>query len=120
MNEYDIDEAASLLRHTPVYGPAAIFLQDFKDLINSISDGWHYWSYGTKCAQDLEKIVQEGAHILRPFGAYRDTTATATEADVKKATKKIQTFLKRCKQTQSPDVQGRIPQLNTAVEQVLL
>lgn len=116
----EVDEAASLLRHKPVYGPAAIFLQDFKDLINDISDGWHSWSYGTKCAQDLEKIVQEGVHVLRPWGAYRDTQATATEADVKKAAKKIQTFLKRCKQTQSPSVQARIPQLNLAVEQVLL
>lgn len=99
MNEGDVDDAVRVLRHKPIYGPAAVYLQDFKDLINSISDGWCYWSYGTKCAQSLQAIVQEGIHLERPWGAYADTIATATAADVVKAAAKIKRFLNTCKQT---------------------
>lgn len=118
MNQYDIDHAAEELRDTPVYGPAALYLQDYKDLINSMSDGWSYWSYGTKCAKDLEAIVQEGMHVRQPYGAYWDTvaTATATVTDVKKAARKIETFWKRCKQTTNKPFDLEI---NMATEQTL-
>lgn len=117
MNEMEINEAASLLRHKPVYGPAAIYLQDYMYLVNENSDGWPYWSAGSKAADSLSAIVQEGMHLLRPWGAYRDTKATATEADVKKAVARIKRFVSGNKYLKAANVKA--PELNLAVEQVL-
>lgn len=86
LNSCDIDELR--VTHPPLVDGVA-FLRGFKDLINEISDGWSYWSYGTKCSDDLQELV-----------ARRGVAAEAVTWDeVKKAKAKVVRFLRRCKQT---------------------
>ena len=90
MNESDIECAAHRIINPPVLVIGATFLKDFCELINSISDGWPYWSYGTKCSNDLQTIIDQGQWPINQRGHY---------PNVKPAIKKVLTFLKRCKQT---------------------
>ena len=81
---------------TQVLRDGAAFLRSFMNLIDSISDGWPYWSYGTKCSEDLQELVQTP----------RCAQAAVTRKQVKAAEDKIITFLSRCKQTKdNPRVQ---------------
>ena len=80
---------------TQVLSRGAEFLRAFMRLIDSISDGWPYWSYGTKCSNDLQQLLQT------PPIAQRDVT----EAQVKAAQRKVLLFLRRCRQTKDkPEV----------------
>lgn len=88
MNESDIDYAKP---ETNVLCRAASCLRDFKDLINAISDGWAYWSYGTKCSNALQELVQTP----------RCAQPSVTEAQVTAAIRKIAVFLRRCEQTKN-------------------
>jgi hypothetical protein len=93
MNRYEIEECDP---DTQVLRNGAAFLRSFMNLIDSISDGWPYWSYGTKCSTDLQELVQTP----------RCSQQTVTLWQVKKARDKIITFLSRCKQTKdNPRVQ---------------
>lgn len=74
---------------TQVLRNGASFLRAFMNLINSISDGWPYWSYGTKCSDDLQELVQTP----------RCAQTTVTRRQVKAAMAKVITFLSTCKQT---------------------
>lgn len=94
MNEYDIDDAVDQIQHPKHLHRGALFLQAFKDLINSISDGWPYWSYGTKCSKNLQTITSEAS-----WPSHRVEHAAASPEAVHKACQKVRTFLKRCKQT---------------------
>lgn len=101
MNSMDIDEAAYRCSDNPVYADAARFLQSFRDLIASISDGWAYWSYGTKCSNDLQTIVEDGK-----WPARRKPNAVV-KPEIANAKKKILGFLSRCQQTKGrPEVQA--------------
>lgn len=91
INEYEIDDAAGLLRNEPVTGPAAKFLYDYKEAINESSDGWPYWRYGTKCADDLSAIVYD-ALMKAQYGVQKPEP---TQADVDKAIRKIKHFANR-------------------------
>ena len=86
MNEYEISNATRLITNPPIMVKAARFLNEFCELINSISDGWAYWSYGTKCSYDLQEIVYDKQYVARC-------------ESVKPAMKKVLSFLTRCKQT---------------------
>lgn len=98
MNQCEIEDAVARIERNqnPVeLVKAALFLQAFCDLINAISDGWPYWSYGTKCSQNLQEIVRDGQY----------PASQVIIEDITPATKKVLTFLKRCKQTKdNPDV----------------
>ena len=101
LNEMDIEDAKRRCEsdnNLPIQAKmAARFLSDFCDLINSISDGWCYWHYGTKCSKDLQDLVDQIQHSrsLHP-----------TPQHCYKACAKVENFLKRCKQTKNnPDVQ---------------
>lgn len=96
MNSYEIDDAAERLAHHVTSGlrGAALYLQAFRDLIDSISDGWAYWSTGTKCSEALQKIVSEGCHPINQIDGHM-----VTKAEIDAAKRKIRTFLKRNKQT---------------------
>jgi hypothetical protein len=80
MNEYDIDTA--VLRHArhPVLGPAARFLDAFKDEVNAHSDGWPYWSAPVRSAAKLMTLIERG---------------DATPADLTKALAPIKGFMTR-------------------------
>jgi len=95
MNESEIDDAVRRMATAPLrLARAAEYLQCFKDIINEISDGWAYWSYGTKCSDGLQAIVREGQY---PANQYAHSAAS--QADVDKACRKIAAFLRRCRQT---------------------
>ena len=96
MNQGEIEYAPILIGDHAVLKPAALYLKSFMELINEISDGWAYWSYGTRCSADLQSIVHLGTI---PCNRYAGTCVTQRE--VTKACKKIQAFLKRCNQTQN-------------------
>ncbi len=74
----------------PTLREAAVFLRDFRDLVDSISDGWAYWSHGRACSEDLQRIVAAAGF---PNG---DRWPAKAVADAKR---KIVVFLKTCKQT---------------------
>ena len=94
MNQADCESAPQQMGDNPTLLHAANFLAAFCQLINEISDGWTYWSYGRKCSEPLQKIVCEGK---RTANQYQDACASRKEVD--QAIKKIMIFLKRCKQT---------------------
>ena len=94
MNAMDIDDAVSRITRPTHLREAALFLQAFKELINDISDGWPYWSYGTKCSSDLQKIVSDAQWPVNQIG-----DGCSTPAEVRKACLKVSTFLRRCQQT---------------------
>jgi len=99
MNEMDIEEAAQVGRK--LGGPAqkaSAFLMAFCNLINDISDGWAHWSYGTKCSNDLQKLVN-------PLPYQYGDSSHLTTVEVDTACRKVIVFLKRCKQTKDkPEV----------------
>lgn len=104
MNQNEIEDARKRIVEDPNFPPhfkkAAIFLNDFMDLINSISDGWPYWSYGTKCSSDLQEIVRNARWPVGPYATELNQSAC------KKAMAKVTNFLKRCSQTKDkPEVE---------------
>lgn len=106
MNSSEVEEAVVQFRDNPVLAPAARYLDAFRELIDDNSDGWAYWSYGTKCANDLCKILYDARGQF--YGSTRYYVPPTAE-QVKKAVQKIRTFVLRCKQLegiQPPVFQG--------------
>lgn len=58
MNRYEIEEAVRLARRTPEYLPYVQFLSDWKDVVDSCSDGWPYWAPPVRAAKKLMEQVQ--------------------------------------------------------------
>ena len=83
MNRWEIDEQAARHCNHKVLGPATRFLQHFRDLIDSNSDGWAYWGPPVHGAKRLMLLIQN--------------PETATEATFKKALTPIKTFCTRHK-----------------------
>lgn len=60
MNEYDVDEILDLTqRQFPQYERYAQFLADWKDTVNSNSDGWAYWKAGRGAADNLSSLLNQ-------------------------------------------------------------
>lgn len=81
MNEHEIDEALYIVKeYAPEFLPYAKFLSDWRDIVNQNSDGWAYWSAGTRPAKDLqdgiEKLVESirGRHVSAPSARDLDRT----------------------------------------------
>ena len=63
MNEYEIDEAVE--RHgiarmgysVPLHR-ATLLLRNYKNAVNSMSDGWPYWSPASRAARRLMELIQ--------------------------------------------------------------
>jgi hypothetical protein len=91
MNAYEIEAAVIRISGPPRLAKAARFLKDFKDLIDEISDGWPYWSYGTRCSEALQGIVSNG---VWPANA-----EPPPAAEIDAAVRKVRSFLARCDQT---------------------
>lgn len=69
MNEYEIDEAVELIDdRVPEFSRYAKFLHDWKEVVNSSSDGWPYWKAGGKSAEKLMDLVQRTLNVTRGRG----------------------------------------------------
>lgn len=78
MNESEIDESVFRYQRHPVLGKATRFLADYRDEVNSNSDGWPYW--GAKAAARLMELIHNA----------RDREPT--EAEIRKAIGPIRSF----------------------------
>ncbi len=101
VNRYDIAEFVEAFRGDPTLGPAAQFLDDYRELVDSVSDGWCHWSYGTKCADTLSTLLNDANS--RRF-RYDRNYVKPTWDDVKVAAQKIIDFVKN-----EPQLQGTEP-----------
>jgi hypothetical protein len=58
MNEYEVDEVLDITRNRhPELEPYAQFLYDWKETINTNSDGWAYWKAGRGAADKLVNLL---------------------------------------------------------------
>jgi hypothetical protein len=90
LNESEIDRYATYYRPGTHRAQAALLLQQFKDAVNSCSDGWPYWSRAPKAAAKLMAIV--------------DNRAEATDAAIRRALTPIKSLCTRHKVPFTPGV----------------
>lgn len=90
MNEMEVEDAVQLLADNPVMGAAAKYLHRYMELVNENSDGWAYWRFGTKCADDLSQIVNDAAKVAR--GWNREPYIAPTSQTIVNAAAKITRF----------------------------
>ena len=90
INSGEIEDALEQFQRDPVLGPAAKYLDDYKEKLDSCTDGWSSWSGGTKCASDLCKILADAEYnrIVHARGYI-----APTRESVVKACKKIENFI---------------------------
>jgi hypothetical protein len=92
MNEYDIQRAVAQFAQDPVLGPAARYLDAFKDEVNRHSDGWPYWRAASNAANKLTTLLH--GHMWAGMGAYPILPA-ATMKDVQRSLTPIKSFMTR-------------------------
>lgn len=90
MNEYEVDDAVwNLQRIERLDGidlgnlrKIAESLSSYRDWVNSVSDGWPYWSPAIKAARKAQEALQSFAHAhWRGNGSHEDVDrATVTAA----------------------------------------
>ena len=90
MNEGDIEHAVKQFEDHEVLGPAARFLEAFKDEVNAHSDGWPYWQSARKAASRLQTLLY--GHLMAGMGAY-PTLPEATADDVRATLPPIKSFM---------------------------
>ena len=90
MNEGDIERAVDVFKDHPVLGPAARFLEAFKDQVNRVSDGWHSWPLPGRAAGKLQALLY--GHMMAGMGAY-PVLPDATAADVLATMPPIKAFM---------------------------
>jgi len=74
MNEGEVDEALAVVeRRAPEYFPYVKYLSDWRDTINRNSDGWPYWTAGTRCASNLMVLVAKLMDSIRGGRGERPT-----------------------------------------------
>lgn len=84
MNEHEIDEAVLIVKeYAPEFLPYAKFLSDWRDIINQNSDGWPYWSAGTRPSGALQELV---AKLVDSIRGARGTVAPSAREFVKALT----------------------------------
>jgi hypothetical protein len=87
MNEGEIDEMVEFTSlEAPEFAPYARYLSDWRDTVNSVSDGWHSWRAGAGCAEKLMEALQS----LRNSHRYGDESPA--EAAFKRALTPIKSF----------------------------
>jgi hypothetical protein len=89
MNHCEIDEACYRHAQDPVLRRASKFLADFRDLIDSCSDGWCSWAPPVRAAHKLMTMLENP-----PVGARQPV---ATGAAFLKALTPIKSFCTRHK-----------------------
>jgi hypothetical protein len=96
MNEYEIQEAMQILGGDPVLGKYVRFLDEFKNEVNSHSDGWPYWKAPAHAAGQLMTLIKAAMDMKR-YG--RTTSESApqqvTEQMLRKAMGPIKAFYTR-------------------------
>lgn len=77
MNEGEIDRAIDLLgSHAPDYLPYAVFLGEWRDIVNQNSDGWPYWKAGSRAAGKLMELLDQAVQATFRSGVdYPDLEA---------------------------------------------
>jgi hypothetical protein len=58
LNDYEIAVAVTRFERHPVLGPAARFLNQFRNEVNAHSDGWAYWRQPVRAAAKLMTMIQ--------------------------------------------------------------
>ena len=81
MNAKDIQQAIHRYAEHPVLGPAARFLDEFREEVNQHSDGWAYWTLPCRAAKRLQEMI---------LG-----TRPATLVEFHKALRPIRSFMTR-------------------------
>ena len=96
MNEYEVDEALQLLSNDPVLGKYVRFLSEFKDQVNSHSDGWAYWKLPAHAAGQLMTLLKAAMDKKR-YGRTTspDAPQEVTEQMLRKAMGPIKSFMTR-------------------------
>jgi hypothetical protein len=80
MNDYDIALALQRNHNHPVQSRATHFLFQFKEEVDSHSDGWAYWAAPVRAAKKLMELVESN---------------DATEEQLKTALSPIKSFYTR-------------------------
>lgn len=100
MNEYEIDHSVSVLSH---FGSDKLrfaqYLSDWRDTVNNNSDGWPYWSAGSRAGDKLGALVKKAMdfHLGR-------SENTPSEAEFMKALTPIKSAATKHKLT-APELQ---------------
>lgn len=69
MNEPEIDQALEVIsEREPELARYAKYLSDWRDVVNSSSDGWPHWKAGAKSAEKLMDLVSRVMNGLRGRG----------------------------------------------------
>jgi hypothetical protein len=96
MNSYDIEEAVAVLGRDPVLGKAARFLKEFKEEVDSHSDGWAYWRPPVAAAARLMQIIQHAVAKARGYAsADAEANIDISEQAIAKAMAPIKAFMTR-------------------------
>jgi hypothetical protein len=95
MNTYDIDEAVNILGNDPVLGKAARFLKEFKDQVDSHSDGWAYWRAPVAAANQLMTLIEAGVNKRRGFNRHGEPEIEISDKAIAKAMGPIKAFMTR-------------------------
>lgn len=70
MNESDIDIAVEMVgKYRPEFLPYVKFLERWKEVVNSNTDGWPYWAGGARPAKQLMSLVHEVVANIRHSSA---------------------------------------------------
>jgi hypothetical protein len=69
MNESEIDRALEIVgQYAPEFLPYVKYLSDWRDIINRNSDGWPYWSAGTRPSGTLQELVTKLMNSIQGRG----------------------------------------------------
>ena len=94
MNEFEIDQAATVLSSDPFFGKAARFLSEFRHEVNAHSDGWAYWGAPVKAAKQLMTLVESGVAAKRGYFGSTPVVEINDKA-IAKALAPIKSFMTR-------------------------
>jgi hypothetical protein len=94
MNDYDIEDALRVLGNDPVLGKAVRFLNEFKDQVNSHSDGWAYWRAPVAACGQLMTLIEQGMNAKRGQ-SFPETSPLINDKSIAKAMGPIKAFMTR-------------------------
>jgi hypothetical protein len=100
MNESEISEAIGLVSAAPEYRPYVEYLNEWKNIVNSNSDGWVYWKIAGRAANKLQQLVTGLVAWIRTGGdrPHRlPQPAKPTHAAFKASLRPIKSFATRHK-----------------------